>query len=705
MTRINTNVSSLTAQKSLARSNLQLQQALTRLSTGLRINVGKDDPAGLIASEALRSDIASTQQAITNNERAGQMIGTADSALGQVSSLLTDIRGLVTQAANTGAMSDNQIAANQLQVDASLDALNRIAQVTNFQGRRLLDGSLDFVTIPVAGMTTVRDMHVDSATLPSSGTLGVSVAITSAATQAKITDTGFSTGAKAASTFSFAPGATLTNFAANGSVDIFSNSLDTKYDNVTIAVVADANVTVDGQVSVAFDGATLQVGMYDHAGNTITTQAVVDAVNNATTGIPEFHAYTPDGTKTFTKAADLGVTTATTGTTGLTVAAKTKGATYNNMAIVFKSAALGAGAASAVYSATDNVITVTLDSTSPVALTTIETKIEAIKGNGAQLFDVDVNMDAGTLTERTTVFGGAGADKTVIGNTASSGENKIGADLVFQLTGLQGSQVFTFNSGADILQIAAQINMRTDVTGIVATANINGTSGVSSLDLKSQDYGSAAFVDVGVISEGATGTFKDLLDGTRDAGTDIVASVNGAAAAGKGNTLSVNSSGLSMTATVADGSSTAFSFNVSEGALFQLGPDVVSGQQARLGIRSVNAASLGGATGRLYELGSGGSAALATDPAKASKIINEVIDKVTGLRGRLGAFQKTTIDANKNTLADAVENLTAAESSIRDADFASESANLTRAQILVQAGTSVLAVANRNPENVLALLR
>ncbi len=67
MTRINTNVSSLIAQKTLARTNNQLQQALTRLSTGLRINVGKDDPAGLIASETLRSDIVSTQRAITNS--------------------------------------------------------------------------------------------------------------------------------------------------------------------------------------------------------------------------------------------------------------------------------------------------------------------------------------------------------------------------------------------------------------------------------------------------------------------------------------------------------------------------------------------------------------------------------------------------------------------------------------------------------------
>src|SRR5688572_21316858 len=144
MTRINTNVSSSIAQSNLARSHATLQVALQRLSTGLRINVGKDDPAGLIASEVLRSDITAIERAITNSERANQLIATADSALGQVSSLLNDIRGLVSEAANTGALSQEQIEANQLQLDSSLEAIDRIAQTTSFQGRKLLDGSLDF---------------------------------------------------------------------------------------------------------------------------------------------------------------------------------------------------------------------------------------------------------------------------------------------------------------------------------------------------------------------------------------------------------------------------------------------------------------------------------------------------------------------------------------------------------------------------------
>src|SRR4051812_8501174 len=181
MTRINTNVSSLIAQKTLARSNDQLQTALTRLSTGLRINTGKDDPAGLIASEVLGADITSTQKAVTNNERANQIIGTADSALGQVSSLLNDIRGLVSEAANTGALSDDQIAANQLQVDSSLEAIDRISQTTAFQGRRLLDGSLDFLTTS-AGTSDLKAVGTFGTSLQTnaSGSIGSGDAFASA---------------------------------------------------------------------------------------------------------------------------------------------------------------------------------------------------------------------------------------------------------------------------------------------------------------------------------------------------------------------------------------------------------------------------------------------------------------------------------------------------------------------------------------------
>ena len=165
MTRINTNVSSLIAQTNLGRVNADLQIRLTRLSTGLRINSGKDDPAGLIASENLRRDIRSIEKAISNTERANQVIATADSALNQVSGLLNDIRALVVEAANSGAVSDEQIAANQLQVDSILNTINRIAGSTSFQGTKLLNGNYDYTA---SGVTTtdLNDVRVNAARVP-----------------------------------------------------------------------------------------------------------------------------------------------------------------------------------------------------------------------------------------------------------------------------------------------------------------------------------------------------------------------------------------------------------------------------------------------------------------------------------------------------------------------------------------------------------
>lgn len=477
MTRINTNVSSLVAQKSLRNSNSSLQTSLTRLSTGLKINSGKDDPAGLIASENLRRDITSVQKAIKNSERANQVIATADSALSQVSGLLNDIRGLVVEAANSGALSSEQISANQLQIDSSLEAIDRIAKTTTFQGKALLDGSLSFQTSATGtngnGLDTVKDLSVQQANLGSAGSVDVAVAISAAAEQAEV------------------------------------------------------NVGTGG-----------------------------------------FNA------------------------------------------------------------------------------------------------------------------------------------NALSDDLVVKVAGKEGAEVFTFQSGASVDDITNAVNLVSDATGVKATNN----SGV--LELQSSAYGSDAFVDVEVISEGSSGTFGANVSANRDSGTDIQATVNGIKANGNGNSLSINTSTLDLSLTVDAGSNTAVNFEVNGGgATFQLGSDVVSNQQSRIGIDSLSTGSLGGETGRLYELRAGNAKDLDTNASDAAKVVDETITKIAELRGRLGAFQKTTLDTNINSLSDLQANLTEAESSIRDADFAAESANLTRAQVLVSSGTSVLGIANQNPQNVLSLLR
>jgi flagellin len=129
--------------------------------------------------------------------------------------------------------------------------------------------------------------------------------------------------------------------------------------------------------------------------------------------------------------------------------------------------------------------------------------------------------------------------------------------------------------------------------------------------------------------------------------------------------------------------------------------------QVQVGIGSVAATKLGNnIVGYLSSLQSGGGNSLVGGHTTgAQKILTAAIKQVATLRGRLGALQKDVIDTNVNSLSVALENVTASESAIRDADFAEETAKMTRAQILVQANTSVLAQANSAPQNVLSLLR
>ncbi len=829
MTRINTNVSSLVAQNTLGRSNASLNQALTRLSTGLRINTGKDDPAGLIASENLRSDITSVKKAISNTERANQVIATADSALGQVSSLLNDIRGLVTESANSGALSADQISANQLQIDSSLEALNRIAQTTTFQGRKLLDGSLDFITTTAdANFANLSNLKIDQANLGATGAVAVDITINSAATRGQIDVTGIaasSTPVAATGTLTFTDaavpadassgsvGIALLQVEADGTVTLDSgdeltitalagglaegadgNGIDlvfvqdgtnagalngVTFDGSTITVngdfttgvgsdvvaaaisavngAADLLVVSDGTADVVANDVAatydnLTTGGRDASTETITitgttglasnidiqiiedaavvtgtpvvsgdaTNGYVISVGSAQTttiqdiraaieGLAEVATATYAGSASYFGATDTSLDTPngveeslTGGTDGsaavddvITITADATGTAANGVTVtIVEAASHGATPTAAIVGGN---IQVTVDDTGTTALSAIVAAISGLDGYTASLTGTDGDGNyVGTETPPTAA--------TLAGGEAGSGG--ISANLVIELSGTNGGEVLSFQGGTSLAQLVSGINLVQDATGVSAVAN--GTT----LELVSTGYGTSALVDVKIISEGAgatpAGTFTTALGGTsaRDNGTNVVATINGVTATGDGNDMTINTATLDISTTVTAGFEGTVSFSITGGgALFQLGPDVVSNQQARLGIGSVNTARLGGTSGKLFQLGTGGSASLIEDPTSAARIVEEAIDQITSLRGRLGAFQRTSLETNKNALGDTLTNLTDAESTIRDADFASETAALTRAQILVQSGTTVLQIANQNPQNVLALLR
>jgi len=276
-----------------------------------------------------------------------------------------------------------------------------------------------------------------------------------------------------------------------------------------------------------------------------------------------------------------------------------------------------------------------------------------------------------------------------------------------EIAGTDGAEVFTFAAGTAASAAVFAINQATDLTGASAAVELSGAA-VLGVDLNSTAYGSDAFVSVNVLDGSFDTTDAAAASATRDAGRDAVGVLNGNSVTARGNVFSYNSTMLDIKLSVTDGfaGDTSFTIRGGGGALFQLSADLGTGGQMNIGIDSVTAAHLGsGDVGYLNALVTGGANDLSSGQlASAADIVDAAIKDVTTLRGRLGAFEKNVVDTSVRSLRVTMENVSAAESLIRDADFASETSELTRAQILVSAGISVLAAANQSPQNVLSLL-
>jgi len=139
--RVFNNIPSLNAQRLLGINNDRLAQSVERVASGIRINRGADDAAGLAISEALHSDIRALRQAVRNANDGISLINVAEGALNEQSGILTRLRELASQAA-TGTVGDTERQTLQLEFDAMRKEIDRIAATTEFNGQKLVDGSL-----------------------------------------------------------------------------------------------------------------------------------------------------------------------------------------------------------------------------------------------------------------------------------------------------------------------------------------------------------------------------------------------------------------------------------------------------------------------------------------------------------------------------------------------------------------------------------
>jgi flagellin len=303
------------------------------------------------------------------------------------------------------------------------------------------------------------------------------------------------------------------------------------------------------------------------------------------------------------------------------------------------------------------------------------------------------------------------------GNTTGS-VGALVSSVTLEVAGNLGVQSLSFASGTALSAVVAAVNTLKDSTGVSASLVSAGDQS-SGMIFTSIEYGSDEFVSVRKIGDG--GDFFSVFDQQggsetqRDIGRDVTAIVNGTLASGRGLQVTLNTVSLGLelelTAAFAQTTGSSRTFDITGGgANFQLGPDINAAQQVGFGVRSINATRLGGtlidgSRTFLESIRTGGANSLLSGRARqAEMLLDAAIDEVSVLRGRLGAFERNTIETNIRALQIGLENITASESRIRDADFAEETSELSRAQILSQAGTAVLATANATAQNVLSLL-
>lgn len=264
---------------------------------------------------------------------------------------------------------------------------------------------------------------------------------------------------------------------------------------------------------------------------------------------------------------------------------------------------------------------------------------------------------------------------------------------VVRISGELGTATVEIRSGASVAEREEAINSVRDFTGVTATGGL----------IQSAEVGSEAFVQI----EELEGDLAGITPG-RDQGTDIVGTIEGGNAVGRRNTLSRNDITFRGDVAVQQGVTGTFSFNVTGGgATFQIGGEPRAAERVQIGIPALDASRLGATStlGSLASIQAGGENSVLTNPANAVRIIDSAINEVNDVRGNLGALVADVFEPNARSLGVRIENLTASESEVRDADFALEVARAVRNQVLSQAGIRVLGQQNQLGRGVLDLLR
>jgi len=754
---INTNVASLNAQRYLGQSQRMLSKSLSRLSSGLRINSAKDDAAGLAITGRMTAQIRGLNQAVRNANDGISLAQTAEGALTESSSILQRMRELAVQSLNDTNSSDDR--ANLQKEVAQLRAeLARIAVNTQFNGKTVLDGSFEAQKFQIgANADQIISMSIESAntdvlgeadswTLVTEGTNSEAVVAATSYTGTKnVLDTEDLTikstkGTRTVDVLAQADANTIanevnaetsltgvkatartyakiSNFSSSG--EVYFKLHGSTYASIHATVsgggllngvcdVINANIGVTGVTASLSDDAS-EIMLYSSNGYNIGIQDLIMVRGSGAqvtfTGI-QIDGSTESGVgQTITSG---GVATLVTDG-NMTQAAYTVGSTHlglGTIAAVSTSVTAGTG--------DEFIVTGSVGST----------QLQCTSGNYAkQIADLVANSSANT-----------GVTAKAVTYAKLSGLTCTGT-ISFWLKGKndRSSQITTSAETGSLQNIASAINLHSTTTGVYATYQSGSANSVLLYNSEGYNIGiqemtfagsqtsagsnyAIKFEGITADSSSSAGTVVSLYgvdsaDSSFVAGSVVFESVDkwqnfsvsttyGFGDGTTGEIFATSSSGASIGVSEAQGtsdssvvggnvifSSTAVDFTISSGADGQLFTSTNAfGTAVRNGI-SVDAMDIGTRSGA----------------EQAISIVDGALDYIANIRADLGSYQNRFVSTISN-LQNVSENLSASRSRILDADFASETAEMTKSQILIQAGTAMLAQANQLPQQVLSLL-
>ncbi len=291
--RINTNISAMTALRNVSMTGAEQAKSITRLSTGLRISSAGDDPAGLIASEGFRSQIASLGQAVRNNQDAVNFAKTAEGALDEVNKLLNDARSLAVASANSGTLDSTQLQANQAQLSSIVDSVTRISNNTQFGSKKLLNGAVGVSAGVSSNRINSMRLSGEFNDTAISGNSIVTVNVTTAATRGSVASAAFAFGTTAltagtfsvnGSTFNVASGETVNDIVGRLNAASGSTGVTAAYTTGGAVTLTQAAYGADASVSVAdAAGIFIAAGTATSTGVDAVASVSID-VNGATAG-------------------------------------------------------------------------------------------------------------------------------------------------------------------------------------------------------------------------------------------------------------------------------------------------------------------------------------------------------------------------------------------------------------------------------------